>query len=310
MSVSTATSVVLCTAGYDHKINFWKPPTGKCTHSLWFSDSQVNRLSITLDKQFLAAAGNPQVKLFEIASQSPNPVVAYDGHTTNVTDVGFQKEGKWMFTGSEDGSIKIWDLRAPGCQRNYICKSPVHALALHPNQAELISGDQSGRMMIWDLTASKSTNMPLGSNSHPIQSISVATDASIIVGATNRGTVYVFELEQDGRRFTLSTQFRAHEEYLLKCVLSPNVRRLVTTGSDKTACVWSVEDGYPLERRLDQHQRWVWDAAFSADSRYLVTASSDHSAYLWELRSGSMIRSYVGAHTSAATCVALNDSSP
>eukprot|EP01084_Bolivina_argentea_P125774 222791_1 len=148
MSVSTATSVVLCTAGYDHKINFWKPPTGKCTHSLWFSDSQVNRLSITLDKQFLAAAGNPQVKLFEIASQSPNPVVAYDGHTTNVTDVGFQKEGKWMFTGSEDGSIKIWDLRAPGCQRNYICKSPVHALALHPNQAELISGDQSGRMMV------------------------------------------------------------------------------------------------------------------------------------------------------------------
>ena len=47
------------------------------------------------------------MRLFEIASQNPNPVVAYDGHTTNVTDTGFQKDSKWMFTGSEDGTIKV-----------------------------------------------------------------------------------------------------------------------------------------------------------------------------------------------------------
>lgn len=38
-------------------------------------------------------------------------VTSYDGHTSNVTAVGFQKDGKWMYTGSEDGTIKIWDLR-------------------------------------------------------------------------------------------------------------------------------------------------------------------------------------------------------
>jgi target of rapamycin complex subunit LST8 len=63
----------------------------------------------------LAAAGNPHVRLFEIASQNPNPVVAYDGHTTNVTDVGFQKDGKWMFTGSEDGTIKASSSTAIKC---------------------------------------------------------------------------------------------------------------------------------------------------------------------------------------------------
>lgn len=29
----------------------------------------------------------------------------------NVTSVCFHSQGKWLVTGSEDGTIKIWDLR-------------------------------------------------------------------------------------------------------------------------------------------------------------------------------------------------------
>lgn len=37
----------------------------------------------------------------------------------NVTAVGFQADGKWMYTGGEDGMAKIWDMRATqlNCQR-------------------------------------------------------------------------------------------------------------------------------------------------------------------------------------------------
>lgn len=49
---------------------------------------KVNCLKITPDKQYLAAAGNPHVRLFEINSLNTSALVSYDGHTTNVTDVG------------------------------------------------------------------------------------------------------------------------------------------------------------------------------------------------------------------------------
>ena len=44
----------------------------------------------------------------------PLKVVNYDGVSKNVTAVGFHEDGKWMFTGGEDCSARIWDLR-------YVC---------------------------------------------------------------------------------------------------------------------------------------------------------------------------------------------
>ena len=48
---------------------------------------QVNKLEITTDKRLLAAAGNPQIRLYEVTSNNNQAVLTYDGHTTNVTAV-------------------------------------------------------------------------------------------------------------------------------------------------------------------------------------------------------------------------------
>ena len=36
-------------------------------------------------------------------------------------------------------------------------------------------------------------------------------------------------------------EIKAHDTYLLKCVLSPNVEKLVTTSADKTVKVWDTK---------------------------------------------------------------------
>lgn len=72
----------------------------------------MNKLDLTSDKSILAAAGNPFISLFNVASPNLQPIMNYEGHNNNVMAVGFQKESKWMFSASEDGTVKVWDLRA------------------------------------------------------------------------------------------------------------------------------------------------------------------------------------------------------
>ena len=105
-------------------------------------------------------------------------------------------------------------------------------------------------------------------------------------------------------RFQAITKFQAHNKYLTRCLLSPDVkyvvivtpevvvlplnipigRYLATCSADTTVKIWSIGPHweFKLEKVLQGHQRWVWDCAFSADSAYLVTGSvlPSHSAAL------------------------------
>ena len=187
-------SVVLATAGYDHTVRFWEATRGICYRTLQYADSQVNKLEITPDKQYLAAAGNPHIRLFEVNTTNPAPVTSYDGHQGNVTAVGFEREGRWMYSGSDDGTVKIWDLRAGGVQREYESRGAVTTCALHPNGTELISGDQCGNIRVWDLNANACSCELVPEVGVAIRSVTVAGDGSFVVAANARGTCYVWKL--------------------------------------------------------------------------------------------------------------------
>lgn len=314
-------SVILCTAGYDHTIRFWEALSGICSRTIQHPDSQVNRLCISPDKRFLAAAGHHTVKLFDIKSTNPNPLLTFEGHTGNITGVAFHCEGKWMVTSSEDGTVKIWETRSGTIQRSYNHGSPANDVVIHPNQGEIISCDRSGSVRIWDLAENSCSHQLIPEEDVSVSSVTVATDGTLLCAANNNGNVFVWSLTQTYDRTDLQpiTQFSAHKEYITRILLSPDVKKLATCSADHTAKIWEVdveeaprpnESGFtapfPLEATLTGHQRWVWDCAFSADSAYLVTACSDHYARLWELHSQQIIRQYNGHHR-GAVCVALND---
>ncbi|KAL5851051.1 hypothetical protein ACOSQ3_006169 [Xanthoceras sorbifolium] len=164
----------------------------------------VNRLEITPNKHYLAAAGNPHIRLFDVNSNSPQPVMSYNQHTNNVMAGGFQCDRNWMYSGSEDGTVKIWDLRAPVCQMEYESRAAVNTVVLHPNQTELISGDQNGNIRVRDLTANSCSCELVPEVDTAVRSLTVMWDGSLVVAANNHGTCYVWRLMRGTQNIFLS----------------------------------------------------------------------------------------------------------
>jgi G protein beta subunit-like protein len=266
-------------------------------------------LQISNDKTLLAAGGNSIIHVYDINSSDEKPILTYEGHTGNITSIGFQKDLKWLFSCSEDGTVRIWDPRSNTATRTYDCGCAVNTAVLNPNQAEIISGDQNGYVKIWDLEKDLCREEYLPSADLPVRSISIACDASLLAVGSHKGKVFVYAPTAtpkiENQTLELIQEFQAHDDYLLKCVISPDVNTIATSSADKSIKLWNTST-WELERTLLQHQRWVWDAVFSADSNYLVTSSSDQSGKLWDLRTGDVIRNYTG-HNLTVSCLALCD---
>ena len=55
----------------------------------------------------MAACGYQHIRMFEVSSNKGSPVVNYEGVSKNVMGVGFQEEGRWMYTGESLNKVNI-----------------------------------------------------------------------------------------------------------------------------------------------------------------------------------------------------------
>ncbi|WAQ97443.1 LST8-like protein [Mya arenaria] len=257
MSVSDASGdpVILATAGYDHAIR-----------------AQWDLLQDCATPGFRYQ----HIRMYDLNSNNPKPVINYDGISKNVTAVGFHEEGKWMYTGGEDNSARIWDLRSRNlqCQRIFQVNAPVNCICLHPNQGELFIGDQSGTIHIWDLKTDKNEHL-IPDPDASIQSISIDPMGTMMSAVNNKGQCYIWTLtggrNDDPTMLHEKDDFTVSPRYALKCLFSPDSTLLATTLADNCTKIWKTADLTLHTELKDSSQRWVWDCAFSGDSQYIIT---------------------------------------
>ena len=171
--VTMSMSVVLVTGGFDQKVRFWEATSGSCIRTIRYGESQVNTVRISKDKLLIAAGGNPLIRIYDVNSSHDPALMTLEGHSQNVTCLGFQQDGKWVYSCAEDGTIKVWDMRTGSCQISVDTRSSLNSVCLHPRETELITGDHSGSVKIWDMAggACRVEHIPIPEV--PIRSLSV-----------------------------------------------------------------------------------------------------------------------------------------
>lgn len=267
----------------------------------------MNALDVTPDKTMLVAGGYQHIRLYDMISNTP--VVNFEGVAKNITRVGFQEDGKWMFTGGEDCRVRIWDMKTQICKRAFDCQTPINAVALHPNQVEMAIGSYGGRVYLWDVKSDVHEQC-VPEVDASVQDVAISPDGMFMAAVNNKGNCYIWSLttssEQQLSVLQPKQKIEAHKRYALRCKFSPDSSLLVTTAGDSTAKLWKTPD-FTLHRTLQtDNNGWVWDAAFSADSKHLFTASSDTKARLWNIESGEVELEYIG-HQKPVTALAYRE---
>ena len=72
---------------------------------------------------------------------------------------------------------------------------------------------------------------------------------------------------------------------------SPDGRRALTAGYDRTVSVWDLDSGQRL-LALRGHRHAVTGAAFSPKDRIIVSGSQDNAVNLWDANDGKLVRSF------------------
>lgn len=244
-------NVLLITGSYDHSFIFWDPISGQPQSTIDYGEKHIaNRIEISLDKKYLAAAVSQSAVFYDLVSMKSTPLHVYDNYTNNVTAIGFQKDSMFMYTCSEDGSIKLHDIRQNTTPRSYQEKVANNTVGLHPNEVELIVGDQNGTIKSYDLQQDKlkySYNLDVA-----VRALSIAQNASQFVAADSHGTCHQFTLpNSDFGESSEYTKFEAHSDYILQTKLSPDLRYLATCSADKTIKLWKNQEGkWALDKSL------------------------------------------------------------
>jgi hypothetical protein len=169
------------------------------------------------------------------------------GHDGAVWAVAISPDGRWLVTGSEDRTARLWDLMADDPNKTARVLSghqgPVWAVAISPDGRWLVTGSLDTTARLWDLKARDPTKT-----------------TRVLSG---------------------------HQGYVLAVAISPDGRWLVTGSGDNTARLWDlkVDDPAKTARVLEGHDGAVLALAFSPDGRWLVTGSDDKIARLWDLKS-------------------------
>ncbi|MFN6541439.1 MAG: WD40 repeat domain-containing protein [Nostoc sp. EkiNYC01] len=68
------------------------------------------------------------------------------GHNSGVNAVAIAPDGKTALSGSEDNTLKVWDLQTAKEISTFIGESSINCCAVSPNGLTIVAGEQSGRV--------------------------------------------------------------------------------------------------------------------------------------------------------------------
>lgn len=227
-------------------------------------------------------------------------LVPQTGHTYWVQDMAFSPNGRWLATGSFDGTIILWEVatgREVRTLRGHTLG--VSSVAFSPDGRWLISGSADKTIKVWEVATGLELRTLTG-HADVTTSVEFSPDGKHLASASGDKTIKLWEVATGREVRTLS----GHTSTVNNIAFSRDGRTLASGGAEKALKLWDVATGLCI-RTLAGHTAGVTGVSISPDGRSLASSSFDSTVRLWDVATGRELLVLRG-HTKVVLSVAFN----
>ncbi|MBD2607963.1 serine/threonine protein kinase [Scytonema hofmannii FACHB-248] len=231
-------------------------------------------------------------------SENSNQPDTLKGHSSDVNSVTFSPDGQMLVTGSDDRTIKLWNLTTKQEIRTFKGHTSwIYAIAISPDGQTIASGSVDKTIKLWNLNTGKEIRTLKG-HSDSVASVAFSPDGKLLASGSLDKTIKLWNLETNKEIRTLT----GHSKRVASIAFSPDGLTVASGSSDKIIKLWQIANGKEI-RTLTGHLDLVTSIAFSPNGQQLASGSKDKTIKLWNVDTGKVIHTLTG-HDDKVTSVA------
>ena len=293
-------------------------------------------------EQRLAELGQPHFRLRWTASrESPELIRTLTGHGDWVNAVALSPDGRHALSGSEDRTLRYWDLRTGQLLRTFAGhEAGVKAVAMSRDGRHALSASGDRTVKLWDLETGQIVHT-LVAHDDGVSAVAISQGARRALSGSRDRTLRLWDLQtgqllrtfaghedgvttvsasSDGKHalsgsgdrvyhWDLATgrilcTLTGHEGKVHAVSMSPDGRRALSGSDDRTVRVWDLVTGQ-IVRTFAGHEDSVSALSLSPDGRHALSGSRDRTLKLWDLESGQLLRTFAG-HENSVSAVSVS----
>jgi WD40 repeat protein/tRNA A-37 threonylcarbamoyl transferase component Bud32 len=248
------------TSSTDKTIRIWDVSTGGQLRTIDKHAGIAGGLAFSHDGKWLAGGGE-EVAIWRVEnSEGKDPTATLSG-TAGVVSVSFSPDDKRIGVGTRDGRLMLFN--AENSSADYVGRvhqGAARAVAFSPDGEYVVTGGEDGTVKIHPAKPT-AHNLQFGDSSffYP-ESVAFSRDGSLLAMSNgSEGSATLWDISTGKERLSLY----GHRARIESLALSPDGRRIVTGGWDRTARVWDAQSGTQLHQTAFQNT--VRGVAFSPD---------------------------------------------
>jgi WD40 repeat protein len=191
------------TASEDGTAKLWDLASGKSETIASIPRDWMQTAAFSPDGRFVAVGASSQQSVLHVGEVGQGTLRAFGGPMNQVTCVAFTPSGQRLYSSSEDGLVRVWEVRT-GEQVGQLAghAGAVKAVAVSPEGGLVVTaGKADGTIRIWSArTGRELGQIPLATSADYPNCLAFAPDGRSFAAGTSRGLVLRFELTKRDER--------------------------------------------------------------------------------------------------------------